>query len=448
MIGFFLLAPMFVWIVERAVAPLLAAGFALPAKLLRQQLSTGIWRAAGTAAALMVGLATLIAMQVQGHTMIGGWTLPDRFPDIFIWSPDIVSWKDQKTLAKTPGIVPGQLMPVVVTTSAGESKEDLFLASMLSGQSVGFMFFAVDPQQALRMIQLDFRDNSGRPLPRDQQAAAAAHAAEEMKKPRHIIVTDEFRQARHVKVGDTISIMTTLHGRQKYTICGIVWSPGADVLISMYDMSHVLDERTAGSVFGSIADAKRDFGVTGARLFAANLVGGIDKNKLLAHLQKTLNNQGLVAGDVRQIKYGIERAFYRLLDLISTVAIAAMAVASLGVANTIMASVRSRRWQFGVLRSIGLGRGDLLRLILAEATMLGLVGVALGVAAGLEISVDAGRLSGDVLGYSPAMQIPWAIVAGGCLTVVVIAIVAGIWPALGVALAEPLDLLQAGRAST
>ncbi|HEX4056611.1 MAG TPA: FtsX-like permease family protein [Tepidisphaeraceae bacterium] len=448
MIGFFLLAPMFVWIVERIVAPLLAVSFALPLKLLRQQLTTGIWRAAGTAAALMVGLATLIAMQVQGHTMIGGWTLPDRFPDIFIWSPDIISWKDQKTLAKTPGIAPGELMPVVVTTPAGDSKEDLFLASMLSGQNVGFMFFAVDPEQALRMIQLDFRDDSGRPLPADQQAAAAARAAEAMKTPRRIIVTDEFRQSRHVKIGDTVSVMTTLNGRQNYTICGIVWSPGADVIISMYDMSHVLDQRTAGSVFGSIADAKRDFGVTGARLFAANLVGGIDKNKLLTNLQKTLNKQGLVAGDVRHIKYGIERAFYRLLDLISTVAIAAMAVASLGVANTIMASVRSRRWQFGVLRSIGLGRGDLLRLILAEATMLGLVGVALGIAAGLEISVDARQLSGAILGYSPAMQIPWAIVAGGCLTVVAIAIAASIWPALSVARAQPLDLLQAGRAST
>ncbi len=178
------------------------------------------------------------------------------------------------------------------------------------------------------------------------------------------------------------------------------------------------------------------------------MVGGIDKADLLKNVQKALNNQGLGAGDVRHIKYGIERAFYRLLNLISTVAIAAMAVASLGVANTIMASVRSRRWQFGILRSIGLERGDLLRLILAEATMLGLVGVALGVAAGLEISIDARRITGDLLGYSPDMQIPYAIVAGGCLALLAIALAASIWPAISVARAQPLDLLQAGRAST
>jgi len=448
MIGYFLMAPAIIWVMERIFAPILARALALPPKLLRQQLSTGIWRAAGTGAALMVGLATLIALQVQGHTLIGGWKLPDKFPDCFIWSADIISWKDQKTLATTPGMEPGSLLPVVVTTPTGDSKLSLVMASVVAGQDVGVMFFGVDPQLALKMVQLDFRDNDGASLPRDQQAAAEAKAAEEMKKPRQIIVTDDFRESRHVKIGDTFPVLTSVNGWQKYTICAIVWSPGADVLVSMFDLGNLMDQRTAGSVFGSIADAQHDFGVTGARLFAANLQGGVDKADLLKNVQKSLGDRGLVAGDVRQIKFEIESGFYRVLDMISTVAIAAMALASLGVANTIMASVRSRQWQFGVLRSIGLGSGDLLRLILAEAAMLGLVGVVLGLAAGLEISVDARQLSGAILGYSPPMQIPWRIVGEGCLALLVVALAASLWPALGVARTQPLDLLQAGRAAT
>lgn len=446
--GFFLLAPLVVWIIERAAAPILAVVFAVPSRLLRQQLSSGIWRAAGTGAALMVGLATLIAMQVQGHTLIGGWQIPSKFPDIFIWSPDIITWQDQKTLAAVPGIRPDTLLPVVVTTSAGDSKGSLIVASMLTGEAVGTMFFAVDPQRAMNMVQLDFRDDNGNSLPQDQQAAAAARAVAAMKLPRHVIVTDEFRQAHHVKVGDTYSLMTTVNGMQTYTICGIVWSPGADVLVSMFDLGRVLDQRTVGSLFGSLEDAKRDFGITGARLFAADLQPGIEKADLLKNVQKSLGDRGLIAGDVRHVKYGIERAFYHLLDLISTVAIAAMALASLGVTNTIMASVRSRRWQFGILRSVGLARAALLRMVLAEAVMLGLVGAALGLAAGMEISVDARRLGGAVLGYSPAMQIPWTIVLGGCAALVLVALAASFWPAAGVARTPPLELLQAGRAST
>jgi putative ABC transport system permease protein len=447
MIGFFLLAPMFVWVIEHAMSPILAGILGLPTRLVRQQLSTGIWRAAGTAAALMVGLATLIALQVQGHTLIGGWKLPDKFPDIFIWSPDIISWDDQKTLANVQGIEPGTLMPIVVTTPAGDSKLSLALASTIAGQEVGTMFFAVDPKQAMKMIQLDFRDDSGVSYPPDQQYPMQEHVEQITQAPRHVIVTDEFRQAHHLKVGDKFPLRTTVHGSQEYTISAIVWSPGADVLVSMFDLGHLLTERTQGSVFGSLDDAKRDFGATGARLFAANLQGGIDKAVLLKNVQKALGDRGLAAGDVRQIKYGIENTFYRILDLISTVAIAAMALASLGVTNTIMASVRSRRWQFGILRSVGLVRGELLRLILAEAIMLGLVGIVLGLIAGLEIAVDARQLTWNVLGYNPPMQIPWGIVAGGCTALMGVALGASFMPALGVARAQPLELLQAGRAA-
>jgi putative ABC transport system permease protein len=87
-------------------------------------------------------------------------------------------------------------------------------------------------------------------------------------------------------------------------------------------------------------------------------------------------------------------------------------------------------------------------MILAEAAMLGFVGIVLGLGAGLEISMDARKLSGAVLGYSPPMQIPWRIVAEGCAAVLVVALAASLWPAAGVARAEPLELLQAGRAST
>jgi putative ABC transport system permease protein len=448
MFGFFLLAPMLVWVIERLVAPVLALLLFLPARLLRQQLSTGIWRAAGTAAALMVGLATLIAMQVQGHTLIGGWRLPDKFPDIFIYSPDPISWQDQKSLDAVPGIDPGSLMPIAVAAPSGNSEAALLLTAATAGKNGSFLFFGVDPDQAMRLVQLEYRDDQGQALPESQQPAAALRAAADLKKGRRIIVTDEFRLVHGIKVGDTVQLVTTLHGPQTYTICAIVWSPGADLLVSLFDLGRILDQQTAASVFGSLDDARNDFGVNGTRLFAANLVGGVDKKDLLKNLQKSLGDRGLRAGDVRQIKASVESAFYRLLLLISTVAFAAMGVASLGVTNTIMASVRSRRWQFGVLRSIGAGRGQLLRLVLAEAMMLGFVGAVMGLAAGLELAFDARKLSGIVIGYLPPINIPWPIVGSGCLAVMLVALAASLWPAIAVALAQPLDLLSAGRAST
>jgi putative ABC transport system permease protein len=156
---------------------------------------------------------------------------------------------------------------------------------------------------------------------------------------------------------------------------------------------------------------------------------------------------GMAAGDVRQIKKDIQDAFHDLLLMIAAVPLAAMLVASFGVTNTIMAGIRSRRWQLGVLRSIGLTRSQLLRLILCEATLVGFVGCAMGLTAGALMSVDARELSRVVTGYYPPVVVPWEIIGVGTAMVMFITLLASVWPALAVARTEPLSLLQAGRAA-
>jgi putative ABC transport system permease protein len=109
--------------------------------------------------------------------------------------------------------------------------------------------------------------------------------------------------------------------------------------------------------------------------------------------------------------------------------------------------VRSRRWQFGILRSVGVTRAELLRLILAEAVLLGLVGIALGLCAGFEMAMNARQLWGLIIGFKPPTQVPWEMVIIGMTVIMTISLLASLVPALSVARAEPLELLQAGRAA-
>jgi putative ABC transport system permease protein len=264
---------------------------------------------------------------------------------------------------------------------------------------------------------------------------------------RHLIVTEEFHELKGTMVGDKIKLKTPKSGEVEYTVAGVIWSPGMDVFVSMFDMGRQFDERSAGSVFGSLDDAERDFGVEKISLFAANLNYFVEKKDLEEHIRKKLSVWGLMSGDVREIKFRIVQGFRRLLLLVSIVALSAIAVASLGVTNTIMASIRSRRWQLGILRSVGLTRAQMLRLLLAESILLGLVGSILGVVGGLVMSVDANGLSRKLLGYHPQMQIPWDIVWLGVSIILSVAFLASLLPALRAAREEPLELLQAGRAS-
>ena len=447
MVGFFLLAPMFVWITERALGPIVAWLFGLRFEVLRQQLSGGMWRAAGTCAAMMVGLAILVVMQTQGNTALYGWKLPNKFPDIFIagYKPGGFKAEDQKKIESVKGIKPGEVMPIVIA-APGLVKE--FFA--LKGSEVmpdATMFFGVDPDKALDMMELEFRREDGSAAPPDEQKRLNEQARAMLKQGKHVIVTDEFRALRGLHVGSKLTLNTPVHGPVEYTVAGVVWSPGMDVFVSMFDMSRQFDQRTAASVFGTLKDAKDDFGIDGAYLFAANLDYHVDKEQLVESVKKQLGAWGMKAGDVRKIKFEIQQGFERLLLMTSTIAFAAMAVASLGVTNTIMASIRSRRWQFGILRSIGFTRGGLMKLVLAESVLLGIVGCVLGLVAGFEMAVNARREWTVVLGYSPPMDVPWGIVIIGSSVVMIISIVASLFPALHVARAEPLELLQAGRAT-
>jgi putative ABC transport system permease protein len=438
MIGFFLMAPLFVYAIERVAGRIVAPMFGLRYAMLRQQLSGGIWRAAGTCAALMVGLAILIVMQTQGHSMLGGWRLPTRFPDIFIVSPPLGGLNSDQVgkLQQVQGIK--RVMPIAIAAPGlGTNFFAIAGAAMMPDST---LFFGVDPDIAFDvdnpMMDLDFR------------AGNLREAKEMLKKGRHVIVTEEFRQIKGLSVGDKLPLKTPVNGLVDYTIAGVVWSPGMDVFNGFFDMSRQLDQRTGASVFGTLDDAKRDFGIQKVNFFAADLEPSISREQLLKQVQQGVGQMGMKAGDVRQIKHNIQRGFERMLLLVSTVAFAAMAVASLGVANTIMASIRSRRWQFGILRSIGVTRGGLLRLVLAEAMLLGLVGCALGAAAGAQMSVDARAFSTVIIGYMPPVVIPWGIIWIGLGIVILISFLASIGPALGVARTEPLELLQAGRAST
>ena len=435
MVGFFLLAPMFVIAIERVFGPLVAPMLGLRYALLRQQLSTGVWRAAGTCAALMVGLSILIVMQTQGNSMLSGWRLPNKFPDIFIAAPPLTPLNEQRVrmLAEVPGIKDDELMPIAIVSP--ELGSGIFALAGMAIMPDATMFFGIDPEKAFKLMELDFREGT------PEQAQAM------LRKGRHVIVTEEFRQIKGLHVGDKLALKTPKHGTVDYTVAGVVWSPGMDVIVSTQDLGRQFDKRTAASVFGTLADAKEDFGVERVYLFAANLDYHVSREQLTKQVRERVGMMGMQAYDVRQVKHAITTAFQQVLLLVSSVAFAAMAVASLGVTNTIMASIRSRRWQFGILRSIGATRGQLLRLVLAEAMLLGLIGCGLGVAAGALMSLNARGFSRHTIGYVPPVDVPWNIVWIGTGLVMLISILASLWPAASVARSEPLRLLQAGRAA-
>jgi putative ABC transport system permease protein len=123
-------------------------------------------------------------------------------------------------------------------------------------------------------------------------------------------------------------------------------------------------------------------------------------------------------------------------------------ISSLAVVNTVMASVRARRWEMGVLRAIGLTRSALVRLILAEAVLIGLAACLLSLAFGVMAGWCGTGVSQYVSffgGLETPLVIPWAKIGLSFAGTLLLCLVAALWPALSTGRAEPLQLLQSGR---
>ncbi len=91
----------------------------------------------------------------------------------------------------------------------------------------------------------------------------------------------------------------------------------------------------------------------------------------------------------------------------------AVCVGLAGVAATIGAQVLSRMREFGMLRHVGALRGDLVRMLLIEGALLGLVGGVAGVALGVAMSqVLIHVVNPQSFHWTMDTLLPWPLLAG------------------------------------
>jgi putative ABC transport system permease protein len=125
----------------------------------------------------------------------------------------------------------------------------------------------------------------------------------------------------------------------------------------------------------------------------------------------------------------------------------ALAVASLGIINTLVMAILERRREIGILKALGAADRDIRRLFFAEAGVMGLVGGILGVALGWLIgsALTFGTnvyLRRQELPPIDLSSIPWWMVAGAIGFSVAVSLAAGIYPASRAAKLNPVEALR------
>ncbi len=166
-------------------------------------------------------------------------------------------------------------------------------------------------------------------------------------------------------------------------------------------------------------------------------------------LQRVLETAGqlgrpeAIVGSVRLLKQRIDRDIREVTLLMTAMPAVSLAVAAFGVANLMMASVTARTRQIAVLRAVGATKSQIVRLVLAEAISLGLLGCVMGVALGIQASWSAAEITERIVGISFPCVIPWPNVWMGTALTVAVCVLAGVGPARHAARNNIVDAMQA-----
>jgi len=125
----------------------------------------------------------------------------------------------------------------------------------------------------------------------------------------------------------------------------------------------------------------------------------------------------------------------------------ALAVASLGIVNTLVMAILERRREIGIMKALGASDRDIKQIFFAEAGAMGLAGGAFGVLLGWAIGrvIDFGTniwLARQELPEQHLWLVPWWLVAAALAFSVLVSLAAGLYPAARAAKLDPVQALR------
>jgi putative ABC transport system permease protein len=162
------------------------------------------------------------------------------------------------------------------------------------------------------------------------------------------------------------------------------------------------------------------------------------------------DNLGLESSTLQIFLDQVNRIFAILQVMLSSVGLLALLVASIGIINTMIMAIYERTREIGILKAVGSSNGDVLRMFMFEAGMIGLLGGIVGVLAGWGLGL---LLNVIIIDYMKREQIPmlmeapffvvtWELVGGALVFATLVGILAGLYPAFRAARLDPLAALR------
>lgn len=146
--------------------------------------------------------------------------------------------------------------------------------------------------------------------------------------------------------------------------------------------------------------------------------------------------------DYREGNPALAEGLDRATSILSLICLVAMVLGAIGVAMSMHAHLEQRMDMLAILKAIGAGSPDLLRIFLLQTMGLGLAGALIGVLAGGAVMLSLPVVLGNLLPLHATLELPWRSALAGLATGLLTTLLFCLPPLLDVRKIRPIMVLR------
>jgi putative ABC transport system permease protein len=164
-------------------------------------------------------------------------------------------------------------------------------------------------------------------------------------------------------------------------------------------------------------------------------------------VEAAIKKMGFNTFSILDASHSLQQVFRVLYAFLGIFGSLALAVASIGIVNTLVMAILERRREIGIMKAIGASDRDVQMLFFAEAGAMGILGGIFGVVLGWAIGqvINFGTniwLKSQSLPQEHFWAVSWKLVAFSIAFAVLVSLVSGLYPAGRAARLDPVQALR------
>jgi putative ABC transport system permease protein len=246
-----------------------------------------------------------------------------------------------------------------------------------------------------------------------------------------VVMGSDLARKENVDAGDSVTIRDV-----EFEVVGVL-----EPTLTAPDSSASMTLSAAQELFHDSLPVQIQDAIAANELISQVVVypaAGVTESEVADRIEAEVDNVGTLTGAEFDEQVGSATAIFNAI--IIGVAVISLVVGGLSVINTMAMSVAERTREIGIKRAIGGSRGRIIRELVTEAAIIGLIGGLIGLGLGALVVVlanEAGRDSGTILFD---LTLGTAIFALSFSTI--LGILAGLIPAWSAARLDPVEALR------